>query len=147
MTGAQFEPQESTSALIRALVASDVQVANTLLDQGADAVRGGAKDPVMPLYVAQQHIQDAEQRHKMVRRLLAAGARATDVTQDGTTALILAALEGDVGSVEIMLEHGADPMHQNEQGYNAVMAAEHGEHSKVIQILQDHMKSKSPKEL
>jgi len=144
-TEAQFGSRESSSPLIRALVKNDVKLANKLLDEGADA---SFHEVVTPLYVAQQHVKNGKERHAMLRRLIALGAKAGQGTEDGSTPLILAALEGDAGSVQILLEHGAAPLDENEQGYNAIMAAEHGDHMDVVSMLQNHVKSKrvAPKE-
>ena len=52
----------------------------------------------------------------VVRALLASGASVGERTAGGETALHLAAKRGSVGTVELLLEHGADPEQRNGDG-------------------------------
>jgi ankyrin repeat protein len=122
--------------LIRALVREDVELAIELLAHGADP---NALDEITPLYAAQEYVHNSRQRHAMLRRLLKAGALADQATKDGSTTLMLAAYHGDVRSAQLLLDHGADPVRRNEQGSDAVLAAQRGGHSELASLLHEHL--------
>ena len=122
--------------LIRALVREDVELATELLAHGADP---NALDEITPLYAAQEYVHNSRQRHAMLRRLLKAGALADQATKDGSTTLMLAAYHGDVRSAQLLLDHGADPVRRNEQGSDAVLAAQRGGHSELASLLHEHL--------
>jgi uncharacterized protein len=81
--------------------ASTAEVVAALLAAGADPNGLGPDDSFTPLMVA----RDAE----IATLLLAAGADPNRKNNDGYTALMLAAYDGDVERVRALLDGGADP--------------------------------------
>jgi ankyrin repeat protein len=75
----------------------------------------------------------------MMSRLLRAGADVDGGTQDGTTALMLAAYHGDVKSTRLLLAHGADPLRRNAQGYEAVQAAAQSGNGELAEMLREYV--------
>ena len=76
--------------------------------------------------------------HKLMKTLLEYGA---DVDrkcgQQGSTPLILCSWRGDVDCVEILLNHGADPLLANDQGMDALKSAHMRDHTKIYDMLQN----------
>ncbi len=60
-----------------------------------------------------------------LRAALEQGLDANLVNQNGWSLLMLAAVEGDVPVGQLLLEHGADPVLQNNKGETALTLAEH----------------------
>ncbi len=126
----------STSRLIQALVDRNASLAFELISHGSEDV--SALDVITPLYAAQQYISRANVRRKLLKRLIAAGADADGATQDGTTPLMLAAYQGDLKSVQVLLDAGADPLRCNDDGYNAVTSAMGRGHRELADDLSAH---------
>lgn len=130
--------KESYVPLIQALVDEDLSRVDELLATGDEAQLNGL-DVITPLYAAQEYVRSSKQRHTVVRKLLKAGALADGQTNDGSTTLMLAAYHGDVRSAQMLLDHGADPLRNNQQGYNAITAATQGGHSELAEMLREHV--------
>ena len=130
--------KESYVPLIQALVDEDLSRVDELLATGDEAQLNGL-DVITPLYAAQEYVRSSKQRHTVVRKLLKAGALADGQTNDGSTTLMLAAYHGDVRSAHMLLDHGADPLRNNQQGYNAITAATQGGHSELAEMLREHV--------
>lgn len=75
----------------------------------------------------------------MVRYLVSHGADVDLLEGDGSTSLMVAAKEGDIDKVSALLQCGADPNIQDNEGYTAVMWAVLGECSITAQILATHL--------
>ena len=129
-------PPPSSSPLIQALIENDVIKAQQLLDSGADP---DAWDVITPLYAAQEYVRSSRQRHAIMKRLLEKGASVDRPTSDGSTTLMLAASEGDMRSAQLLLDHGADPLRTNEQGYSSIGSAYFSEQPDLASMLQDHV--------
>ena len=129
-------PMQSTIPLVQALVDGNCTLAQALLDSGADP---NALDVITPLYAAQEYVAGRRQRRAMMSRLLRAGADVDGGTQDGTTALMLAAYHGDVKSTRLLLAHGADPLRRNAQGYEAVQAAAQSGNGELAEMLREYV--------
>lgn len=127
---------ESYSPLIQALVDNDVPKAERLIAEGADVA---ALDVITPLYAAQEYVQKSKQRHAVMRKLLKAGAPVDQPTQDNTTTLMLAAYHGDMRSVQMLLDEGADPLLTNHMMANAINAARSGNHHELAEQLLEHI--------
>ena len=134
----QFDvgPADSTSPLIQSLVSDDTARFEQLLAVGADV---NVLDVITPLYAAQEYVRNSRQRHAALRRLLRAGAMADGTTQDGSTTLMLAAYHGDVRSAQLLLDHGANPLRENMQGFHAIDAAHKGGHDELGAMLREHL--------
>lgn len=129
-------PAHSTVPLVQALVDGNATLAAALLDAGADP---NGLDVITPLYAAQEYIMGSRQRRAVMSHLLRAGAQVDGATQDGTTALMLAAYHGDVRSARLLLSYGADPLRRNAQGYDAVQAAAQSGNGELGQMLREYV--------
>lgn len=128
-------PPESFVPLIQALVNEDLTQAQVLLEENVTQVND--LDVITPLYAAQEYVRSSRTRHAMLQKLLKAGALPDGPTQDGSTVLMLAAYQGDVRSAQLLLEYGADPLRVNNQGQNAITAAQHGRHDEMAEMLRE----------
>ncbi len=75
---------------------------------------------------------------KIVRLLLEAGADPDHETNEGETALLRAAAEGDQGAVRLLAKAGADIEARDRQGRTPLLAAAEGGSDDVVQWLLDH---------
>lgn len=122
--------------LIHALVTDDIERATKLLTEGADP---NVLEEITPLYAAQEYVHGSRRRHAIIRKLLQAGALADRPTRDGSTTLMLAVHHGDVRSAQMLLNHGADPLHRNSKGASAIEAAQQGGHDELSHMLREHI--------
>tara|TARA_B110001452_G_scaffold246505_1_gene231868 strand:+ start:78 stop:581 length:504 start_codon:yes stop_codon:yes gene_type:complete len=127
---------ESYSPLIQALVDGDVPKAEELIAAGADVA---ALDVITPLYAAQEYVQNKKARFRVMKKLLKAGAPVDQATQDNTTTLMLAAYHGDMKSVQLLLDEGADPLLTNHMMANSINAARSGNHHELAEQLLEHV--------
>jgi uncharacterized protein len=67
--------------------------------------------------------------------LLSCGLNANTAAHDKHTPIHLAASKGNVAAVQLLLDHGADPALENEQGNNALYEAIRFGHASVVQML------------
>ena len=129
-------PAESKYPLIQSLIDNDLERFEVLIEQGADP---NVRDVITPLYAAQEYVGNNKRRHAALRKLIKAGALPDAVTQDGSTTLMLAAYRGDVRSAQLLLDQGADPLRENEQGFHAIDAAAKGGHDELATMLREHL--------
>jgi ankyrin repeat protein len=106
-------------------------------DEVIAALLAGGMDPDAgrrsPLYAAVHRSDDA-----LVSMLLAAGANPdSDNGSDGISALMCAAMHGDLPILEALLAAGADPTAKSRQGMTAAQLAERGGKAEAAQRLQD----------
>ena len=52
---------------------------------------------------------------------------------------MLAAYRGDVRSAQLLLNQGADPLRENDQGFHAIDAASKGGHDELATMLREHL--------
>ncbi|CAE7706815.1 ANK1 [Symbiodinium sp. CCMP2592] len=75
--------------------------------------------------------------HVDVKRLLNKGADKDARSEDGSTALMLAAREGKTESLKALLERDAEKDCQNSEGHTALMLAMQGGHEECFKLLLD----------
>ena len=105
-----YGPSTALFPIIEALVNDNETAVEEQLAAGADL---NVLDVITPLYACQEYVRNSKKRHRLLRRLLRAGALPDMPTNDGSTTLMLAAYHGDVRSVQMLLDHGADPLRKN----------------------------------
>lgn len=102
-----------------------------LLEKGADpnvSARNAMK--VRPLHSAAA-VKEAALSHRLIKRLLAAGAQPNVQQQGGWTPLHSVAVHGRMGTVELLLEHGADPSLAADDGSTAQAMAARAGHAEI----------------
>lgn len=135
-------PAKSLYPLIEALVSENLTAFDELMAAGADP---NVVDVVTPLYACQENVRNNRMRHRLLRRLLKAGARPDMETIDGSTTLMLAAYHGDVRSAQMLLDHGADPLKRNRglgcglEGCDAIDAAYKGHHDELAEMMKEYL--------
>ena len=122
--------------LIQALYEDDVDKAYKLIEEGADVT---LHDDITPLYAAQEYVNNNKRRHAMIKKLLKMGAPPDQETMDGSTTLMLAAYAGDVRSVQMLLDAGADPLKTNQMVANSINAAHKGGHHELAEQILEHV--------
>lgn len=75
---------------------------------------------------------------ELLETLLKAGADVHATTDEGLTALILAARDGYIHSVRILLEHGAHANLQDDYGRTALILAARQGYTEVVKLLLQH---------
>ena len=101
-------------------------VIKALVEHGADV-----NDPEV-YYL----IQNGGESHRILKYLLEHGAKVNQKTEEGNTALIIAANYGKVKNVEILLQAGADPAMKNKEGETALSMAQKRGHKDVVKLLK-----------
>jgi ankyrin repeat protein len=114
------------------------ELAKLFLEKGADAnaqceckrLYGGGWTPLTMVVRTRK-----KGKNSIVNLLLASGADVNLARKDGTTALMLAAKDGDLHFVRILLEKGANVNPQNEKGQTALSNAKDWKHEDVVAAL------------
>jgi hypothetical protein len=75
-------------------------------------------------------------RAELVKQLLAKGANINATDEEGRTALIWAAIAGDVPTVKVLLDHGADLTIKDKGGKTALQAATEKKHQEVVALIK-----------
>ena len=132
---------DSTDPLIQAAVDEDLERFERLLLEGADV---NGFDQITPIYAVLEYVRNSRKRHSILRRLLKAGAQPDTRTLDGTTALMLAAYNGDMRASQILVEHGADPYAQNKLQLNSIEIAYNRGHGELGKLLQELVGERDP---
>jgi ankyrin repeat protein len=133
---------DGTTALMVASGNGFTEIVRTLILKGADvaAARGGVNARQLALerghsevvtlldqadLLGRRLLQAASEGHDMVvRQVLALGAPVNMADEQGTTALMIAARNGDLGILQALLSRGADASAQDTQGRTALQWAE-----------------------
>ena len=74
----------------------------------------------------------------IARNLLEHGAKVDDANENGTTALMLASISGEITVVEALLQNGADIDAKDGRGWTALNHAFQKGHLHVVKYLCDH---------
>lgn len=127
------EEPDGTTALHWAARQDDLELADRLLEAGADA-QPANRYGITPLYLAAQNGSAA-----MIERLLEAGASAQqEVGHEGETVLMTVARTGNVEAAEVLLRNGAIvDARENWHGQTALMWAAAQSHPEMIRALAD----------
>jgi hypothetical protein len=120
--------------LIDAAENGDIQRVRELLDSGADPNLRDNRFGVTALIMAWGYTE-------IVRLLLEKGADPNLRDNLGTTALMMAALEGETETVRLLLENGADPNLIDKDGDTAFGLALSDGHTDILQLLEPHIMS------
>lgn len=119
---------DGTTALWGAVESGSKDIVNALLDHGADPLtRCPDGSPVLWRGVAKG-------RYDIVTSLLKAGADA-NATHDQDSVLMVAAVQGYVAIVKLLLESGADPNFVGKFGRTALEMARDKGHQRIVEML------------
>ncbi len=132
-TGADIEAKPnlfSNTALIDAVGRADGELISHLLQLGADIDAKG-HNGTTPLMTAIQRrryagVRDIARYLEAIEMLLARGAAINIASEDGDTALIIAARIGDYLAVKLLLKRGAEVNARNKKGWTPLMEAAAG---------------------
>ena len=120
--------------LIDAAENGDIRRVRELLDSGADPNLRDNRFGVTALIMAWGYTD-------IVRLLLENGADPNLRDNLGTTALMMAALEGETETVRLLLENGADPNLIDKDGDTAFGLALSDGHTDILRLLEPHIRS------
>lgn len=123
------------SPLAAAAGTGPVEIVDMLLRKGAPVIGNGALDQPM---VECARSRDAA-APAIMERLLASGGKVNMVfAPNGECALIVAAANGNLGVVRVLLDHGAKTGTADRFGGTALHRAAAGNHVEVVKYLLDH---------
>lgn len=114
----------STGPLSRAVVRGDAAAVVVLLDKGQDINAKFGAAGQTPLMIA------AERRHPEIVTLLLDRGAAVNLRRSGTSALTLAAMNGDKETAKLLLAHGAEVERRD------VMLARGPERAEIVALLE-----------
>lgn len=104
--------KSGTPVLLKAIFSAQYEAALKIIEKGASVnVTGGNWSPL--------HIAADRGRAELCDALIKAGASINLLGKDATTALMLASTRRHDGTVELLLEHGADPYLEDSSGHTA----------------------------
>lgn len=143
---------EGETALMLATQFRNLEFAEALLRLGADVNAADFNGKTALMYGAKPRSREemrmektAEKQIQLIQALIASGADLEATSKTGQTTLILAAEYGLPEVVSLLLQLGANPDHQDNQGYTALVYAERRENilqadktrrSEIINLLQ-----------
>lgn len=105
----------NSSLLLQAIIEQNPSELQRLLLSGADPNVRDAEG-VSALCLACDDSIHAESRFEMAKTLIEAGADATLLTPEGTGPLFVCVIAQDLKLLEYLLQHGADPNREHDQG-------------------------------
>lgn len=126
-------PPDQFMSLLAAVQDGDPETVRSLVEAGVE-IDGRDERGLTPLMWAVK----LEDRDEMVQVLSELGADVDLASDNGNTALAMAAGAGNLSGVESLLEAGADADHQNERGTTALIYAAYRGHSDVVEQLLAH---------
>lgn len=122
---------DGATALHWAAFQDDVEMAQLLLNAGANVKAATREGAITPLFMA-----CTNGSAPMIERLLKAGADARSTKSKGTTALMIAAASGSADAVKVLLDHGADlTAKEYAHGQTALMFASSLNRAEVVKLL------------
>lgn len=126
---------EDAPPVLAAAMYGNPEILHLLIDKKANVNVHGGSDHSTPLINTVEQIAGK----KSLEKLLDAGADINATNEDGDTALIVAAREGDRIAVRCLLKNGADVMHFSNNGTNALKAALAEDQTSCLKILINHV--------
>lgn len=110
---------------------TSAEMTKLLLEYGADPNARARNDATPILFTRGADV---------IRLLLARGADARARSKTGESSLMEAAIRGDVASVTLLLEHGADVNAADHRGYTPLLLAAQydGDSPEIVRLLLDH---------
>jgi ankyrin repeat protein len=122
---------DGTTPLMAAALHGQSEMVDCLLRHGADPRARNHRGVTPLLWAAREPAK--------VRMLIDRGADANAASDLDNTPLMAAAGSPDAApSVQILLEHGADPLRRNKSGRSALFFAAQSGNSKALRLLLDH---------
>jgi ankyrin repeat protein len=129
------------TALNLAAWSDDVEMALQLLENGAAINYDTSTDEELPLQSSLKldHLPRISQNFKVTRLLLSRGAIVHwPFSGDEDTPLVIAAENGKLDMIRILLEHGAPVNHHWKRNITPLMAATRGRHLEAVKLLLDN---------
>jgi len=112
-----------------------------LLENGAD-VKTKANDGMNPFIQSTFGILSKKVTTEVMDLLLKNGAdinsELTGKDAPGWTALLFASVNGDIGLVKYLIEHGADVNHTSDEGETALSLAKQQKYKDIVALLRKH---------
>jgi ankyrin repeat protein len=112
-----------------------IDLCELLLEHGADPNHPTLDPPILTQIFS--NVTDADLRFKLLKLLHQNGARVDEIDASGMSALLHAALLGDVPCVEYLLDHGADAKLADAKGRTAFDSAVKQAFVEVVRLLLD----------
>lgn len=125
------------TAMIMAEALNHTEVAKLLQKAGAPREATLALLPI-EAYLPRYLVVNAKKRRRLSSQAaLALLSRGAEVKAAGETALLFAAMRGDVKAVSALLDNGADVNVRHKDGWSGLLLAAVNGHSPVVQVLLD----------
>jgi ankyrin repeat protein len=125
------------TAMLMAEALGHAEVVKLLEDAGAPRETSKALLP-LEAYLPRYLVANAKRGRPLnPQAALALLSRGAEVSAHGETALLFAALQGDVEAVSALLDNGADVNVRHEDGWSGLLLAAANGHSLVVQALLD----------
>jgi ankyrin repeat protein len=136
LLGAQADPNlpgPHGTPLHYAVTRGHIDLCHILLDKGADPNHSDLDPPILTQIFS--NVMDADLRFKLLKLLHQNGAHIDEIDGSGMSALLHAALLGDVPCVDYLLDHGADTGLAGNEGRTAFDCAVDREDVEVVRLL------------
>lgn len=112
-----------------------IDLCDLLLEHGADPNHPKLDPPIITQIFS--NVTDADLRFKLLKLLHQNGAHLDEIDASGMSALLHAALLGDVPCVKYLLDHGADAKLADAKGRTAFDSAVERDYVEVVRLLLD----------
>jgi uncharacterized protein len=133
---ANMRDQDGFTPLMHAVLAEDADPAlvRLLIDRGAHVNAAESRQGYTALHFAAR-----DQNTALVRTLLGAGAEPDPLDVFGDTPLWRSVMtsSGDLATIKLLIEHGADPNVRNRSGISPLSLARDTGQDDVVKLLQD----------
>jgi ankyrin repeat protein len=118
-----------------AVTKGHIDLCHLLLNHGADPNHSKLDSPILTQIF--NNVTDADLRFKLLKLLHQNGAHVDETDSSGISALLYAALLGDVPCVDYLLNHSADTKLADTEGRTAFDRAVDGNYVEVVRMLLD----------